>query len=205
MKHQTGFLKLGCVWIIILIQSLQAAPKKHAITASSCRPKELTALIKREVEESLASFNKANGNHLGTWSPGFPMLQVHQNFSQHWGKVQCSLIFMAQGLERLLEDQMNNLNPTDFSLHQNLRDSISSVNMLTACVKSIHGGECSPKPSPPKLPVYAFERKKWGHTLLVASRNYLGALQHHFSVQISKIRLVTRAKFQKYLGITHLL
>ncbi|KAM7391190.1 hypothetical protein PAMP_021897 [Pampus punctatissimus] len=190
---------------MILIQNLHAghAPKKYAVTVSSCRPKELTALIKREVEDSLKSFNEANGNHLGIWSPGFPMLQVHQNFSHHWVKVQCSLIFMAKGLEKLLEDQMNNLNPTDYVLHRSLRHSISSINMLTACVKNIHGGECSPKPSPPELPIYAFERKKWGHTLLVAARNYLGALEHHFSVQISKIKLVTRAKLQKYLGITN--
>ncbi|XP_067426409.1 uncharacterized protein [Thunnus thynnus] len=215
MKHRAGFLKLGCAWMMILLQSSNAvhAPKKQAVTHSSCRLKELTALTKKEVEDSLTSFDQANGKHLGTWSSGFPELQVHHNSPAHWAKVQCSLLFMAQALEKLLEDQRDNLNPNDLSLHKKLKDTISRVNMLTACVKEFHGGECSQKPSPPELPEHAFKRKQWGHTLLVASRDYLKWLEHQIGVQISKVKGTNKinhkflkAGSQKYLeGIGHVL
>lgn len=159
------------------------------------------------IKFTISSFqDNANGKHLGTWSPGFPKLQVHHNSPHHWAKVQCSLLFMAQGLDKLLEDQKNNLNPSDLSLHNKLKDAISRVKMLTACVKDVRGGECSPEPSPPKLPNSAFDRKQWGHTLLVVSREYLEWLEHQFGVQISKVKGTnkiihknTRRSFQKYL------
>lgn len=50
-----GFLKVVCACVVILMQSLDAghAPKKHG---APCRPKELTALTKSLVEESLTGF-----------------------------------------------------------------------------------------------------------------------------------------------------
>ncbi|XP_041792330.1 uncharacterized protein LOC121606202 [Chelmon rostratus] len=189
MKYRAGFLKVACAWMLILMQSLDAghAPRKHA-AAVPCRPKELTALTKSLAEASLTGFDEANGKHLGTWSPGFPELQVRQNSSFNASKVQCSLLFMAQGLEKILVDQVRNLNPDDVSLHKNLRETISRVNMLAACVREIHGGECSPKPSPPTMPKHVFERKQWSHTLLKTSRDYLGWLELKLGVQIAKVK-----------------
>ncbi|XP_044051446.1 uncharacterized protein LOC122875887 [Siniperca chuatsi] len=207
MKYRAGFLKVMCVWMVILMQSLHAghAPKKHA-AGSSCKLRELTALTKSQTEESLASFDEANGKHLGTWSPGFPQLQVHQNSPLHPSKVQCSLLFMAQGLEKVLEDQRRNLNPTDVSLDKKLGDTISTVNMLAMCVKKILGGECSPKPSPPEMPKHAFDRKQWSHTLLKTARDYLDWMERKLGVQNSKVkgknkikRTVTEATRHKYL------
>ncbi|CAK6959785.1 uncharacterized protein LOC122966251 isoform X1 [Scomber scombrus] len=129
------------------------------------------------------SQEKANGKNIGTWPPGFPKLQVHQNSPNHWAKVQCSLLFMAQGLKKLLEDQKNNLNPNDLPLHEKLSRTISRVNMLATCVKDIHKEKCSSTVSPPTLPKSAFDRKQWGHTLLVASRDYLEWLEHQFGVK----------------------
>lgn len=53
----TGFLKLACIWMAILMHSLDAqlAPKKHAAGAS-CSPKHLTALTESLVNESLRCF-----------------------------------------------------------------------------------------------------------------------------------------------------
>lgn len=130
----------------------------------------------------------ANGNHLGTWSPGFPELQVQENSPLHGSKCQCSLLFMAQGLEKVLEDQKSNLNPGDVSLHKKLRDTISRVNMLAACVKQVLGGECSQKPSPPKMPKHAFDRKQWSHTLLKTAKNYLAWMEQKIKVRVSKVK-----------------
>lgn len=149
---------------------------------------------------------KANGKNLGTWPPGFPKLQVHHNSPNHWAKVQCSLVFMAQGLEKLLEDQKNNLNPKDLLLHEKLSHTISRVNMLATCVKHIHREKCSSKDSPPTLPKSEFDKKQWGDTLLVASREYLEWLEHQFGVQMTKVKGPNQIKrkangvtFQKYL------
>lgn len=205
MKHSTGFLKVVFTWMVILMQSLDAGHplKKHAMTFS-CKPRELTNLTKRLVEASLASFDEANGRHLGTWSPGFPELQVNQNTSLNGSIVQCSLFFTTQGLEKILEDQRKNLNPQDVSLHKELRETISTVNSLRVCVKEIHGGECSPKPSPPKMPTHAFERKQWSHTLLKTARDYLSWLGR--KVGEGRKRAVTEAARHRHLeGSAHLL
>lgn len=171
---------------------------------------EVTDLINYKFAVGLLFQDEANGRHLGTWSPGFPELQVHQNSPLNGSKVQCSLLFMAQGLEKVLEDQRSNLNPQDVSLHKKLRDTISTVNMLAVCVKEIHSGECSPKPPPPKMPKHAFERKQWSHTLLKTARDYLNWLEHKLGLQISKVkrkkRTVTGATRQRYFeGSGHLL
>lgn len=132
--------------------------------------------------------DKANGKHLGTWSPGFPELQVQENSPLHGTKVQCCLLFIAQGLENILEDQKTNLNPEDDSLHRKLGDAVLRVNMLAVCVKENLGGECSPKPSPPKMPKHAFERKQWSHTLLKTARDYLGWLERKIGLQITRVK-----------------
>ncbi|KAE8292012.1 hypothetical protein D5F01_LYC09375 [Larimichthys crocea] len=213
MKYSAGFLKVVCTWIVILMQSSDAGPvpKKH-VDAVSCRLRELTVLTKNLIEASLTSFDAANGNDLGNWSSGFPELQVQQNSSVDGSKVQCSLHFVAEGLEKILEDQKNHLNTEDISLHEKLKNSIARVKMLAACMKESRGGECSPEPSPPIMPKHAFDRKQWSHTLLQAARDYLGWLKLKLGVQMSKvkeknkIRIRTDATHQRYLeGSGHLL
>lgn len=130
--------------------------------------------------------NKANGEHLGTWSPGFPELQVHQNAPLIPSKVHCGLLFVSQGLEKVLEDQRSNLNPTDLSLHKAIGDTIAHVDMLAKCVKHVLRGECSSKPSAPEMPVHVFERKQWSHSLMSTARDYLKWLEHRLGVHISK-------------------
>lgn len=115
---------------------------------------------------------------------------------------------MAYGLEKVLEDQRSNLNPEDVSLHKKLADTISRVNMLRACVKEVLGGECSPKPPPPKLPTHTFERKQWSHTLLKTAKNYLDWMEHKVGVHILKIKGKNEINttLQKYMrGSGHLL
>ncbi|KAK2901762.1 hypothetical protein Q8A73_011508 [Channa argus] len=152
-------------------------PKKHA-AGLTCSPKELTAHSKKDVEDSLTRFDEANGKRLGTLSTDFPELIVHKNSSFSGSEVQCSLSFMAQGLGQILEDQRDNLNPGDVSLHTKLEETIVRVSMLTNCLKQILGGECSPKPPPPIMPVHTFKRKQWCHTLLKETRDYLDWLEH---------------------------
>lgn len=120
---------------------------------------------------------------------------------------------MIQGLEKLREDQKNNLNPNDLTLDKKLNETISRIKMLVNCVKYIHGKKCPSKVSPPTLPKYAFERKQWGHTLLVASKDYLEWLKHQFEVKGTKVKSGTNQikrkaiwTFQKYLeGSGHFL
>ncbi|XP_032372794.1 uncharacterized protein LOC116690135 [Etheostoma spectabile] len=191
MKYRAGFLTVLCAWMVILMQSLDAghAAKKH-VAAVSCRPKERTDLTKREVKAALAGFEKANGKHLGTWPPGFPELQAHHIDGS---KVQCSLLFMSQGLKKVLEDQMDHLNHRDDSLHKTLKNAISEVHMLAACAKYILGGEC-PKPPPTNMPNQAFERKQWSHTLLKTATDYLRWLESQFEVQVSKDKEKNKGK-----------
>lgn len=111
---------------------------------------------------------------------------------------------MAKGLEKILEDQKKHLNTEDFSLHEKLGESIARVNMLSACAKESLGGECSPEPSPPKMPKHAFDRKQWSHTLLQAARDYLGWLKLKLGVQMSKI-MVKKAHHRYLEGSGHLL
>lgn len=116
---------------------------------------------------------------------------------------------MAQGLEDILEDQRSDMNPTDTSLHTKLKEAIAMVNVLVICVQGIHGGECSSKPSPPKMPKQAFGRKQWSHTMLKASKDYLVWLEGEVNiVQMSKVREMNHAKpkvnegaFKKYLKV----
>uniref|UniRef100_UPI0037E6FB9F uncharacterized protein n=1 Tax=Semicossyphus pulcher TaxID=241346 RepID=UPI0037E6FB9F len=190
MNYRAGFLKVVCVWMMILMQS---SAKKQAAGAS-CNLKELTTLTKSLVEASQIRFDKANGKHIGTWSPGFPELQVHKNSSLNASEVQCSLLFMAAGLEKVLLDQKSNLNPVDISLHEKLNETISRVNMLAACVKGILGGECSPEPSPPTMPKYGFERKQWSHTLLVTAKHYLDWLELKTEVQTAAVKETNKIK-----------
>ncbi|KAM9858079.1 uncharacterized protein ACBR49_020130 [Aulostomus maculatus] len=203
MKLRAGFLTLLCAWVMILFPSAGAGhgPKKHA--GSSCMLKELSALTKVLLVMSLTIFDEANGKHLGTWSPGFPQLQVHKDSPFHGPEVQCSLIFMASGLENVLDDQKNNLNPIDTLLLRQLKETISRVSMLVTCVRDIFGGECSPKPTPPKMPKHTFERKQWGHTFLKASRDYMEWLEDNRNSKLKHIikinHGVTKGKFKKYL------
>ncbi|KAK5870786.1 hypothetical protein PBY51_003704 [Eleginops maclovinus] len=148
MKYRAGFWSVF-VWLVILMQGLGArhAPKKQA-AAFPCRAKELTALTKSLVVASLKEFEKDNGENLGNWAPGFPEIQVEHHSRPEGSKVQCSLLFMVQGLKKVLEDQWDNLNPNGDELHNKLRNTIAMVNMLQVCAKHILGGECSPKPVP---------------------------------------------------------
>ncbi|KAK9522206.1 hypothetical protein VZT92_018685 [Zoarces viviparus] len=207
MKYRAGFLTVACAWMVVVIQSLDAgpAPQKHA-AGVLCNLKALTALTRYLVDESLKGFDNANGEHLGTWSPGFPELEVHQHSTLDGPKVQCSLLFMAQGLKKVLEDQRDNLNPNDVSLHEELKYAFSKVNMLAVCAKHILSGECSPKPPPPKMPKHVFGKKQWSHTLLKTAWVYLDWLERKLGVQTSKIkgknkikRKSSEATLQKYL------
>lgn len=137
---------------------------------------------------SLLFQDKANGKHLGTWPPGFPELLVHHNSPLLGSRVQCSLVFMAGGLQEILEDQRTNLNPEDLALHQKLKDTASTVNTLSHCLKEVLGGECRPKPRPPKIPQPVFERKQWSHTLLEEAETYLGWLQRKIRDQIIRCK-----------------
>lgn len=54
-----GFVKVACVWMVILLPGLDAghAVKKHgAAAAAPCRLKELAALTRDLVEHSLTAF-----------------------------------------------------------------------------------------------------------------------------------------------------
>ncbi|KAM9744484.1 uncharacterized protein ACNS7B_011652 isoform 2-T2 [Menidia menidia] len=187
-----GFLRAAFVWMVFLMHGWGT----HRCAAGlPCRPKELTALTKSLVEASLTSFDEANGKHLGTWSPGFPELEVHPESPPTGPQVQCSLHFLAQGLLKVLHDQRTSIFPRDAPLLQTLRDAVSRVQQLEACVKSYFGGECAPKPPPPKMPKYVFERKQWSHTLIKSARDYLNWLQHKFQNQISKARKTSKMKW----------
>lgn len=85
---------------------------------------------------------------------------------------------MVQGLEEILRDQKEDLNPHDGILHRDLEESIFRTNLLKECVKEILGGDCSPALPPPKTPITYFERKKWGHTLLKNAGIYISWLEH---------------------------
>lgn len=71
-----GFLKVVCACVVILMQSLDAgpAPKKHG---APCRPKELTALNKRLVEESLTAFVSTQYCIFTEDSPSQPLSSSH--------------------------------------------------------------------------------------------------------------------------------
>ncbi|XP_008290583.1 uncharacterized protein LOC103365032 [Stegastes partitus] len=199
LKHRAGLLTVACAWMAILMQGLDArhaGPQKRAAAAaaSPCRPKELAALARSLVEETLTSFDEANGKHLGAWSPGFPELQVHQNAPVVGSEVQCGLIFMAKGLEEVLKDQKDNLNPGDTALHKKLHDTISRVKLLATCLKNVLGGECPSKPSPPAMPEHAFERKQFGHTLLKTAKHYLDWLQRKLVVHVFKMKEANKVK-----------
>ncbi|XP_060894380.1 uncharacterized protein LOC132974367 [Labrus mixtus] len=189
MIYRTGFLKVVFAWLLVLMHGLDAGHAQKELAARvSCMPKAMTALIKGVMEESLKCFDEANGKHLGTWSPGFPELQVNINSSLHGSKVQCSLIFIAQGMEKILEDQKSNLNPEDSRLHKKLRETISRVNMLAVCMKQTLGGECIPAPPLPVMPKHVYERKQWSHTLLKTAKDYLNWLEDKIEVHMSTVK-----------------
>ncbi|XP_055080233.1 uncharacterized protein LOC129456531 [Periophthalmus magnuspinnatus] len=176
MNYRAGFLKI--LWMMIML---------HFVEANlSCKPRQLASLTKHEMEICLTKFDEANGKPFGTWVPGFPELTVEHNSSVVGAKVQCSLLFLAQSLERILDDQKNDLNPEDVSLHKVLRESISRVGLLGACLQGVLGGKCSSPPSPPEMPTKTFERKQWSHTLLTAGAHYLHWLQHKLPTPKSK-------------------
>ncbi|XP_041644148.1 uncharacterized protein LOC121510246 [Cheilinus undulatus] len=187
MNCRAGFLKVVCVWLLTVTSSSDAerTPKKYT-AGVSCKPVELTALTKALMEASLKSFDEANGKHLGTWSPGFPELHVDENSTILGPTVQCSLLFMSQGLKDILQDQRSNLNPTDVSLHKELRKTIASVDMLAVCMKEVIGGECPSTPSPPNMPRHVFERKQWSHTLLKRARGYLDWVENNIPTNETK-------------------
>ncbi|XP_037535950.1 uncharacterized protein LOC119413011 [Nematolebias whitei] len=196
-----GFLGVACAWILMQGIAAGAALKKPAAGAS-CGLKDLLVLTERRVEESLARFDEANGKHVGTWSLGFPELQVHRNSSPSGPKVQCSLHFMAQGMEKILKDQKNNLNPQDVSLHKKLRGTISRVRMLAVCVENHLGGKCSHEPPPPKMPKHVFERKQWSRTLLKLAGDYLDWLQQEV-MEVSPIKEAKRKKHKAAKATFH--
>lgn len=148
--------------------------------------------------------DKANGRHLGTWSPGFPDLQVHHDDLLLASRVQCSLVFMAGGLQEILKDQIKNLNPEDSALHLKLKDAVFTVNTLDHCLKEVLGGECQPKPSSPKMPQSAFARKQWSHTLLEEAKTYLGWLQQKINSQNIKYKDKNTFKYMKATYVRYL-
>ncbi|KAG7489456.1 hypothetical protein JOB18_012607 [Solea senegalensis] len=201
MNNGAGSLKVVCVWMAVLLQSLDAqnhVPKTQKTLAAglSCQLRQLTILIKGQLEESLEMFDEANGKHLGKWLPGFPELQVDHDTPLLPSNVQCSLLFMEQGLKEVLEDQWSNLNPTDDSLLKTLQDTIVYIHMLNKCVKHMLGGDCSSKPLPPKIPTYVFERKQWSHTLLKTSKGYMNWLEHRLSAYILKVTVKNNLKWK---------
>ncbi|XP_020492253.2 uncharacterized protein [Labrus bergylta] len=188
MIYRTGFLKVVFAWLLVLMHGLDAGHAQKELPAGvPCMPKAMTALTKAVMEESLKRFDEANGKHLGTWSPGFPELQVNINSFLHGPKVQCSLIFIAQGMEKVLEDQKSNLNPEDSPLHKKLRETISRVNMLAVCMNQTLGGECFPVPPLPVMPKHVYARKQWSHTLLKTAKDYLDWLEDKIEVHISTV------------------
>lgn len=198
MKCAPGLLGVACACLVMLVEGWIAKQ-----TEEKCSLKELAALTQHRVQESLRDFNKANGGHLGTWSPGFPQLKVDTQTPFNGPNVQCSLTFMAQGLEKILEDQKKNLNPTDVSLHRKLHEAISKVRMLKACVENFYEGKCSAKQLPPKMPQNTFKKKQWSHTLLISAKEYLIWLQH--KIRVSKTSEIKQKKFQaKSSGIKYL-
>ncbi|XP_005928930.1 uncharacterized protein LOC102298534 [Haplochromis burtoni] len=203
-EYRAGFLKLACIWMAILMHGLDAqlAPKKHAAGAS-CSPKHLTALTESLVNESLRCFDEANGKHFGIWLPGFPELHVQKSFPPNWTKVHCSLRFMYEGLNDILEDQKNNLNPQNVSLHKKLEETIARIKMLANCINIIFKSTCPSKPSPPKMPKQVFERKQWSHTLLKAAGDYLVWLEQMFVSYVKGTKMgkgkVTKTQPHKYL------
>ncbi|XP_014884311.1 uncharacterized protein LOC106945261 [Poecilia latipinna] len=211
MKDGAGLLGVACACMVLLVEGLvarNAATKRTA--GESCKLKDMANLTRHQMRGTLLNFDKANGEHLGTWSPGFPELEVHLNSPLNASKVLCSLTFMAEGLEKILEDQKDDLNPTNISLHNMLRETIEQVKMLKGCVRLSFKAECPKKILPPKKPEYGFERKQWSHTLLMSAEKYLGWLQHIIpdrkARQISKKTLHASSTDSKYLeGSVHYL
>lgn len=159
----------------------------------------VTCLLCLMFHHGLLLQDQANGKHLGTWSPGFPDLQVHRDEPLLASRVQCSLVVMAGGLQEILEDQMKNLNPEDRALHLQLKDTVLSVNVLSHCLQEVLGGRCQPKPHPPKMPQAAFARKQWSHTLLEEATSYLEWLQLKMRSQKMKRQDKNTLKYMKYV------
>ncbi|KAM8886725.1 uncharacterized protein AB9W97_013673 [Spinachia spinachia] len=169
--------------MLVLIQSSDAGA-----VGAPCKLKTLAAVTVKLVEGSLKCFDKANGEHVGTWIPGFPQLKAAPTPPLNGSRVHCSLLFMATGLQDVLDDQRNDLNPNDASLHEELARAVSSVNLLAACVELVLGGQCSQKLPPPTMPEYAYEKKQWSHTLLDTSRVYLHWLGRNVEYQRERLR-----------------
>lgn len=94
---------------------------------------------------------------------------------------------MVQGLEEILKDQKEDLNPHDGLLHRDLLESIFRTNSLKECAKEILGGDCSPALPPPKMPITYFERKQWSHTFLETAAIYISWLEHQMG-PLTKLR-----------------
>ncbi|XP_032435042.1 uncharacterized protein LOC116730131 [Xiphophorus hellerii] len=208
MKDRAGLLGVACACMVLLVEGLVARnATTKCIAGGSCKLREMVNLTRRQMRDSLSDFDKVNGEHLGTWSPGFPELEVHLNSTLDASKVLCSLTYMAEGLEKILEDQ-NDLNPTNILLHNMLRETITWVKMLKDCMKHSFQAKCPKKILPPKMPEYTFERKQWSHTLLMSAEKYLGWLQRKITTrkarQISKKTLHASSTDSKYLkGSVH--
>lgn len=148
--------------------------------------------------------DKANGKHLGNWSPGFPELHVHYDEPLLASRVQCKLLFIVGGLQEILEDQRKNLNPEDFGLHLKLKDAILTINTLSHCLKEVLGGECQSRPNLPKMPLYVFARKQWSHTLLEEAKTYLGWLHDKTKSQNIKYKVKNTFKYMKAMHVRYL-
>ncbi|RVE67867.1 hypothetical protein OJAV_G00085990 [Oryzias javanicus] len=198
MNSIAGFLRLACVLVVLA----QGSGQKKELFGPGCKPKELILITKIELESCLTSFEDVNGKHLGTWSPGFPELDVHQNAPLDGAKVQCGLSVVAQGLEKVSEQQKL-LYQNENELKKRLKDTTWRVQLLGLCLQNVLGGECFPKPSLPEMPKYLFERKQWGHALLKAAEHYVGWLYNRFEVlkiwQSRRMKhKVLKAKLHKY-------
>lgn len=110
---------------------------------------------------------------------------------------------MYEGLKDILEDQKNNLNPQNVSLHKKLEETIARIKMLANCINNIFKSTCPSKPSPPKMPKQVFERKQWSHTLLKAAGDYLVWLEKMFVSYVKGTKKgkgkVTKTQPHKYL------
>ncbi|KAF6735398.1 hypothetical protein FQA47_021356 [Oryzias melastigma] len=191
MNSVAGFLRL--VYALVVLAQGSAARLKKQVLGPGCKPKNLILITKIELESCLSSFEDVNGKHLGTWSPGFPELDVHQNAPLDGAKVQCGLSVVAQGLEKVLEQQKH-LYQNETVLKKWLKETTLRVQLLGQCLQNVLGGECFPKPSLPEMPRHLFERKQWGHTLLKAAERYVGWLYDRFTIEVLKSRQWSRIK-----------
>ncbi|XP_053726813.1 uncharacterized protein LOC128762527 isoform X1 [Synchiropus splendidus] len=179
-----------------LIWSLTAT--RLLFDVSTCDPAALSQIVKLELNDSLQSFDKANGNNLGTWNTGFPELKSECSSPSDPEKVVCGLHFIHLGLKKILKDQETRQSPTDVTLHKQLNDTLLRVDHLAQCVKyRFNCGKCGQPAHALEMPVNTFERKQWSHTFLKEARHYVGCIRFNQKFyKAGKQRWPTKARHQ---------